>query len=480
LGFGVAILCMFTSAVVGQKVPHLSLQSNWNIRGAQTGVYSYNSLWGWTGNGREYAIIGSVDSIYFIDVTNPKTPKLCDARAGRYNACINREFKTYKNYCYAIADQGIPSSMQIYDLKYLPDSVHKVYDTDTLSLQAHNLYIDNDKLYLAWNKKSINGHVNQYPMTIASLKNPEAPAFIANLTSPYSLVNGQKKFFFQIVHDVFVRNDTAYCSCGYDGLFIFNYKDPLNPVWIGYYIAGNGFGEYNHSNWLSADGNILVNTCENNGVPVKLFDVSPLKDTNVINNPFELQSLSTFGSNVKLGSTAHNAFFKDNLIYMSYYQDGAVVFDPTDPSNVKELTSYDTYPQNGAANYNPFWGCWNVYPFFKSGSIIASDMTNGLFVLKMDSVSGIDNNNISDNNLSIKILENPFHDQINLSIASKTNEKIKIDIYDIIGKQLYHSDDQCTVGNSNISIPAGNFTNGTLTLVLTSSSSTYSKKLIKQ
>jgi len=471
---------LITYRLEAQLVPHLTLEGHWNGRGSQLGVYSYNSLWGWSANGREYAILGSVDTIYFFDITNPKQPKLCDAKAGRYNNAINREFKTYKNYCYAVADQGSPSSMQIFDLKYLPDSVHKVYDTDTLCTQAHNLYIDDDRLYLAWNKKSIKNHLNEYPLTVVSLKNPEAPTFISNLASPYFTVNGQKRYFFEIVHDLFVRNDTAYCSCGNDGLYIFDYKDPLNPKWIGYYIAGNGDGEYNHSNWLSPDGNILSNTCENNGVPVKLFDVSQLKDTGMVNNPLELQTLSTFGSNVSLGSTGHNSFIKGNLVYMSYYQDGVVVFDKSDPNNVKEIASYDTYPQNGRGNYSPWAGCWNVYPFFASGSIIASDMTNGLFVLKMDSVSAIDSRDIYDNQLNIKILENPFHDHIDLNVNSEINQELSINIYDLLGKSLFANNYQCAEGKSTISIPWYSYPTGSILLSITSTTAVYSRKLIKE
>jgi choice-of-anchor B domain-containing protein len=446
-------------------IPRLSFQSQWNGHKGQ-----YNSLWGWSGNGREYAILGSLDSIFFIDVTNPDKIKLCNARAGRFNSCQNREFKTYQHYCYAIGDQG-HSSLQIFDLNYLPDSVHKVYDTDTVCANAHNLFFDHDRLYLAYNKK-IGTHTDVYALTILSVANPEAPVFVANLVPPVININGVKRPLFEYVHDLYVRNDTAYCSCGYDGLFIFDLKNPLNPVLLASYTADNG-ALYNHSCWLSDNGNFLVNTDENNGAPVSLFDVSQLKDTS--NKSPQIEKLWQFGSNADKGSTGHNAFFKGSLIYMSYYQDGVVVFDMKNPANVKEIASYDTYPQNNDV-FNGWNGCWNIFPYFASGTIIASDITNGLFVLKMDSVSGIDPGR--NGGLNIKVLNNPVHNQINLEINAQFNEPLKVSLTDLTGKELFTETYSGKTGLNRINIPVSSQAGNFLILKVISRSGTATRKLI--
>jgi choice-of-anchor B domain-containing protein len=450
-----------------QMVPHLSLTAQWNGHG---GSEPYNSLWGWSGNGREYAILGSLDSIYFFDITNPYKIKLCDARAGRFNNCRNREFKTYKHYCYAVADQG-NSSLQIFDLATLPDSVHKVYDSDTLSTDAHNLFIDHDRLYLAYNKRSFvkNGHTiaeGNNVLTVASLQNPEIPVFISNLHPNYVVVQGVKKYDFEYVHDLFVRNDTAYLACGYDGLFVYNYKDPINPVLFAAFTADNGQGLYNHSCWLSEDGNWLVNTDETNGARIKLFDVSQLKDST--NKAPQIEEVCLFGSHAAQGAVAHNSFFKGNLIYTSYYQEGVVIFDMTDPLHTKKLSSYDTYPQNGNT-FSGLHGCWNVYPYFASGSIIASDMSNGLFVLKQDSVSAI--HKAPDQGMNITVLENPFQDAIRLKITSQSPGNAEIMLFDVQGRELHSETASIPLGSAIISIPAVSIKNNAAIILKISTSS---------
>ena len=111
------------------------------------------------------------------------------------------------------------------------------------------------------------------PLTLASLKNPEIPNFIADLHAP---PDGNGGVQFEYVHDLFVRNDTAYCCCGTYGMYIYNYKDSINPVLLQYITDYTDAG-YNHSCWLSPDGDLLVFTDETPGARVKLYDVSAFK-----------------------------------------------------------------------------------------------------------------------------------------------------------------------------------------------------------
>jgi hypothetical protein len=57
------------------------------------------------------------------------------------------------------------------------------------------------------------------------------------------------------------------------------------------------------------------------------------------------------------------------------------VFDATTPNQLKEIGSFDTFlaPVADSAGTD---GAWGVYPFLPSGTIVVSDITNGLFVLK--------------------------------------------------------------------------------------------------
>lgn len=363
----------------GQLPYQLGVVGNWDRDGLPIiDNQSFSDIWAWVDStGREYAIMGSLDSIYFIEITDPSNPVLRDVKPGKARNCIHRDFKTYQHYCYAVADEG-SSSLQIFDMQYLPDSVHRVYDDDTYSLRTHNIFIAKEKLYLATNQ-TWSGYV---PLRILSLADPENPQPVTVLRAPF--VDGSP--LFDEVHDVHVRNDTLYCSAGSSGMLIYylqdsavtqsqdgsdsSYFDPTLTLVRGKMrYADKGF---NHSSWISANGRYLVFSDETHGTSIKLMDLGAKQGLDIV---------STFGYNVEAGSVVHNCFIKDDKVYVAYYHEGVQVFDIANPSSPQHIAGYDTYPQN--SGYQGLQGCWGVYPFLPSGNIIASDQLNGLFVFDL-------------------------------------------------------------------------------------------------
>ena len=436
--------------------------SNWNhshLKGNNT-VETYNDLWGYAANGHEYAIIGSLDSIYFIEVTDPKNPVVRSAFAGRYNHCLHREFKTYKHYCYAVADEG-NSSLQIFDLQYLPDSVHKVYDQDSLSETTHNLWVDtaSNRLYLCSNIKR-----NQTfcPMQVLSLANPEAPTHIGP-----SADFGAGDFY--TVHDVHVRGDTAYCSCGGDGLFIYNFHNPMHGILITSLLPSEyPLSGYNHSNWITANGKTMIFTDETGGRPIKSYDISPILAPAAPNS--DLNPLSLFGQDMQYGSTAHNPYIVgNNLVYMSYYQDGVLLYDISNPANPQKIAQFDTYLRKDsiadtAQRYHGFMGCWGLYPFLPSGNIIALDMAFGLYVIRLDTqiVNGIEANK---NGIlpAINVYPNPAHDVLHIAVSTEKTADYNFELADIKGDILWVGNKTIPAGKSSFDIPLAKdkFTAGT-------------------
>jgi hypothetical protein len=57
------------------------------------------------------------------------------------------------------------------------------------------------------------------------------------------------------------------------------------------------------------------------------------------------------------------------------------VFDASVPEALREVAHFDTFlaPAANSAGTN---GAWGVYPFFPSGTVVISDISNGLFVLR--------------------------------------------------------------------------------------------------
>jgi choice-of-anchor B domain-containing protein len=80
-------------------------------------------------------------------------------------------------------------------------------------------------------------------------------------------------------------------------------------------------------------------------------------------------------------ATDHNGYAVGDRYYVAHYKRGLVIFDLTDPRALTEIGSFDTYLAP-AANSAGSDGAWGVYPFLPSGTLLVSDIENGLFLLK--------------------------------------------------------------------------------------------------
>lgn len=329
----------------------------------------YNEVWGWDDphSDRAYAIIGSADSIHFIDVSDPENAYQVDAFAGRASDASHRDIKTYRHYAYAVGE-GAQGSLQIFDLQHLPDSVVKVYDHDSLVVTAHNLFVDNKRLYVA----GIATYGAQYPMSVLSLEQPTAPRLITHMLRARTSIG--------YVHDVFVRNDTAYCAAAGDGLFRVDFTEPEAYALIDYLVVYPESG-YNHSGWVHEASGRYIMADETHGTRLKVVDFHDSLP--------EPRVTELFGYRSGAGSIVHNPFVRDNFIFTSYYHEGVQVFSINeDGAGVRHVAGYDTYPRNDGFSpeerYRDFEGCWGVYPFFKDGLIVASDQLRGLFLFRLE------------------------------------------------------------------------------------------------
>lgn len=373
---------------------------------------TFTDIWGYESkDGREYAIMGGKANTYFIDITQPRNPELVAKKPGRGQEAIHRDYATYKHYCYAVTDE-VPGALRIYDLQYLPDSVPLVYDSTEYSVFAHNIFCDNQRLYLSSNDRFQEG----YPLTVLSIKNPENPSLLDNL-NPDSV---KPKIDINDVHDTYVKDDTVYASAGWKGFYIIDYTNPKQPELIAK-IVDYPFKGYNHSSWLTPDGQTMVMADETHGLPLKVFEINNLK------NP-EYQA--PIGVNTEAGSIPHNPLIKGDLAYISYYHEGLQVFDISNPGNPTKLVSDDTYPQYKKDTIEGYQGCWGVYPFFSSGVVAASDMSNGLFLYRIDTV-------ISDASKTFNLkAKTSFQNQIDIRVDLYEAQSLELALYNMQGQRV--------------------------------------------
>src|ERR1043166_9727774 len=369
-------LCCFVEAGFSQQAYKMNLLGHYNDSNLRkvdvTDIWNDCTGWYDSVKQREYAIAGTTDSIYFFDITDPAQMKLVDREWGSSSLCRNRDYEVYQHYVYCVADQGQGDGvLQIFDLKNLPDSVYKVYQSGSLGQFTHTIFIEamSKRLYMCSNTTFDSGTV---AMDILSLNNPEFPTFLAHLDVPHP----QGVPLFSIVHEMYARTDTSYCSCDNAGLFIFDLRDLSNQKLIGSITSYPKKG-YNHSSWLDESGRYIMFTDENAGLDAKIFDIADL------NNP---HFVSVFNSNP--GAMPHNAYWKGKFAYVSAYHDGVRIWNVHDPEHPVQVAWYDTHPQEPEV-YGGYKGCWGVWPYLPSGHIIASDLTSGIFVFGVDSLDDI-------------------------------------------------------------------------------------------
>ncbi len=366
----VIILFFFPFLCFAQSSDRMDLIGTWNSNSISCiSNICYNEVWGYVdGVGKEYAILGSPEQLSFIDVSNPTNPVLKQEFIGTGRS-IWRDMKSYQNFIYSVHDNNNTSDdegLWIFDMSALPNgNVIDLGFFETDFGRAHNIFIDepNARLYIAGSNTQGAG------LIVYSLANPANPSLIANV----SLATGMGGY----VHDLFVRDNIAYCNSGSGsdgGMFAINMTIPTMPQ----YLADVETGGYNHSSWMTDDNNYVVYATETSNVPLYLVDVTDVNNGNIINvSTMKEPLLAPEHTN----NIAHNPLIKGDYCYVSYYEDGIQVWDISDPENPFLEAYYDMIANT---NYNGTTGVWGVYPFLPSGHILASDVNTGLYILKMN------------------------------------------------------------------------------------------------
>lgn len=382
----------FHAPVLGQNSWNMSLASRYdNDSLPQQSNVAYSDVWGYAyPDGKEIAIIGTLDSIWIYEVTDPYRIRRVFSFGGGYRT-IWREFKTYRHYLYAITD-AVNEGLTVFDLGHSPDSIQFVQRDLSIFIRSHMLFADTSSghLYITGARDSI-GAVDLIMLDLNV--DPAHPSLIRKIDLPGNYV-----------HDVFVRHDTAYCSHGTNGLYIYKIESNGDYTELGSLTTYQQQG-FNHSSWIHENGKYLIFADETHNTSLKLVDIRDVSNPRVIN-----MFRSALEAPDDTASIAHNPYFKGDYAFVSYYHDGVVVFNCNNPLDVQIVAYYDTEPGN--TNYHKTYeGAWGVFPYLPSGTILASDIQNGLFVLYLDIALAIE-----EVNMSVEKIRNSF--KINWSLSS--------------------------------------------------------------
>ncbi len=416
-----------------------TLLHNWDdttIVGSNSFNNAYNEIWGVVSNNKEYAVIGSTKGTHFIDVTDVNNVQevtngfVVPGEAG--GVIIHRDYHDYQCYLYAVADEGLGSTLQIIDYSDLPNSTTVVYSDNSIIRRSHNIFVDTAHavLYAVGTDNPTDNII--YVMSI-SLADPENPTLIRK----YDDIQGRTVMG---AHDIYVRDAIAYINCGSNGFVIADMSDPMNPILLGSLDTYPQQG-YNHSGWLSEDGNYYYLADETHNRDLKVLDVS---------DPANIQVVGFFneGSTTSNIAIPHNVLVRGDYMYVSYYYHGIVVYDISNPAVPVRHAYYDTYPGPEAFSYK---GVWGIFPFLPSGNIIASDMETGLYVFEKEdpTITGayptlgssencglISSNENYTPSSSVTLYPQPATELINVVVQEELNDQIDIALYDITGRKI--------------------------------------------
>ena len=310
-----------------------------------------NDVWGYVDEfGNEYAIVGTSKGTSIVDISNPTNPIEVFWLPG--SESIWRDPCVYGNYAYITTEAE--DGLQIIDLSPLPQSnvlPNVIYTGPTNNpwQSAHTCFVDENGYVYVFGANRGNGGA----IILDVQTNPMNPIEVGSFDSWY-------------VHDGYSRNDTLYLAHIYDGFFsLVDVANKSNPILLGTKTTPSNF---THNIWPSSNGQFVYTTDEVSGAYIAAYD---------IHNPNNIFEVDRIQNSPGKGVIPHNTHVKGDYLITSYYSDGITIHDITSADNIVKVGSYDTYPGQTTG----FDGCWGVYPYYPSGTIIAADITKGLFIL---------------------------------------------------------------------------------------------------
>lgn len=353
--YGLLVLLLSLIHSLFSQSGDLNMKIVAHVPGAGSGIWHYVDK-----NGIEYAALGTTTALVIYSLEDPSKP-IERARVNGVNT-IWREVFFYKDYIYAVTDSK-SDGLIIVNMKNAPSTITSKFWTTNITANnqtanittCHTVFVDEKGILC------LNGCTPWQGVLFFDLNaDPENPQFLGSETKRYC-------------HDLYMKHDTMWSSDIYQGIVsVWNVKDKSNPVELATIPTPFSF---THNCWTSDESKYIFTTDERNDAYVASYDISDLNNIRLLD---EWRPKDTEGT----GVIPHNTRYLNGYLITSYYTDGVKIIDAHKPDNLIEVGSVDTY----FGNQTGFHGCWGVSPFLPSGTIVASDIEGGLFVIKPEYV----------------------------------------------------------------------------------------------
>ena len=352
-----------------------------------------NDVWGWedTETGVEYTLLGRTNGTSFVDISDPSNPVYVGnlPLTEGANPATWRDIKVYKDHAYIVADGSGQHGMQVFDLTQLRDvdpaampiefesSAH--YDEVA---SVHNIVINEDSGFAFAVGSNSGGETCGGGLHMIDIREPLQPTFAGCFSDTDTGRSGTG-----YTHDAqcvmydgpdtehqgkeicFNANETALSIAD-----VTNKEETIALSNADYPNVG-----YAHQGWLTEDHKYFYMNDELDEVSGNvsntrtiIWDVQDLDDPQLVKE-FMLETTAS----------DHNLYIKDNLMYQSNYNSGLRIFDISDIENPKPVGHFDTNPFAEEAGFD---GSWSNFPYFESGVIAVSSISQGLFIVKKSNI----------------------------------------------------------------------------------------------
>jgi choice-of-anchor B domain-containing protein len=319
--------------------------------------------------GSEYAIVTTKESVAFVDVTDPFQPAVVHTHDRDSSSSLWGDVKVIGEYAYVDGEGG--GGIRVFDMREI-DSGVVTFEGATAQGKAHNIVSCPEAGLLIRVGQSVRFYdVSQDPVDLEFLGS-RSDRFVHDARFMVYPEDGPDEDHRGEI--IGFLNDGFNSGWVDPGLSIvsFGTRDDFDPQGETLGRVTWEDGGYSHQCWESEDLRWLYSNDETSSVLNSTWQCIDISD---LDNPI-LGVQQTNGRD----ATNHNLFVKDGILFAANYKDGIRLLAATG-NDLEEIASFDTYPSSDSAGYQ---GCWGVDPFLPSGTILASDMQSGLFVLRLD------------------------------------------------------------------------------------------------
>lgn len=334
-------------------------------------------IWGWTDpeTGHEYALVALRNRVSFVDVTDPRNPRLVGDLPGQATGTPNREVNVYGNHALVVADGGGPNGIQVFDLTQLrgtsgpPVHFRAAGGFVAETGRIHNIAVNAESGFAYAVGGRCGGGLDMFDLH--QLPNLIPVGCWADPVLNY--IHDTQCAIYRGPDKRFTGREICFASA-VDALLIVDVTDKSAPRKISRTsYAGYGFV---HQGWLTEDQKYFLMDDE-------LDELDDLGNTRTyLWDLSDLTAPRMFATyEHRTPAIDHNQYVRGNKVYQSNYRAGLHILDISRiaEGTLQEVGFFDIVPTTDAAGFD---GAWGNYPFFPSGTVVVGGIGQGLYILR--------------------------------------------------------------------------------------------------